>query len=377
MNDGLVGILGGGQLGRMLALAGYPLGLRFRFLDPASDAPVRYLAEQVVASYDDHLALAQFSDGLAVATYEFENVPVATARALERRVPVFPPPQALEVAQDRLVEKRFFTHLNIPTAPFTPVDDRASLDAAIERIGLPAILKTRRLGYDGKGQALIASRADIDNAWSVLGGQSLILEGFVSFVRELSILAVRGQDGAVVCYPLVENLHRNGILYRSIAPAPGFAAEVQLLAETYARRVLEALDYVGVLAIELFEVDAAYASAVGARLLANEMAPRVHNSGHWTIEGAVTSQFENHLRAIAGLPLGNASARGCAAMVNLIGSLPDVAMLLALTDAHVHLYDKAPRPARKLGHVTICADDAAQLTERLAVVERYVLASTR
>lgn len=377
MNDRLIGILGGGQLGRMLALAGYPLGLRFRFLDPASDAPVRYLAEQVVASYEDHLAVAQFGNGLMVATYEFENVPVATARALERRVPVFPPPQALEVAQDRLAEKRFFTQLNIPTAPFAPVDDRASLDAAVERIGLPAILKTRRLGYDGKGQAVIRQRADIDDAWRALGGQPLILEGFVSFVRELSILAVRGQDGAVACYPLVENLHRNGILYRSIAPAPGLSADVQLLAETYARQVLEALDYVGVLAIEMFEVDPAHTGATGARLLANEMAPRVHNSGHWTIEGAVTSQFENHLRAIAGLPLGDTSARGCAAMVNLIGGLPDAMMLLALPDTHLHLYDKAPRPGRKLGHVTVCAGDATRLAERLAVVEQYVLASTR
>ncbi|MCS6938573.1 MAG: 5-(carboxyamino)imidazole ribonucleotide synthase [Roseiflexaceae bacterium] len=377
MNDRLIGILGGGQLGRMLALAGYPLGLRFRFLDPASDAPVRYLAEQVVASYEDHLAVAQFGNGLMVATYEFENVPVATARALEQRVPVFPPPQALEVAQDRLAEKRFFTQLNIPTAPFAPVDDRASLDAAVERIGLPAILKTRRLGYDGKGQAVIRQRADIDDAWRALGGQPLILEGFVSFVRELSILAVRGQDGAVACYPLVENLHRNGILYRSIAPAPGLSADVQLLAETYARQVLEALDYVGVLAIEMFEVDPAHTGATGARLLANEMAPRVHNSGHWTIEGAVTSQFENHLRAIAGLPLGDTSARGCAAMVNLIGGLPDAMMLLALPDTHLHLYDKAPRPGRKLGHVTVCAGDATRLAERLAVVEQYVLASTR
>lgn len=377
MNDRLIGILGGGQLGRMLALAGYPLGLRFRFLDPASDAPVRYLAEQVAASYDDHLAVAQFGNGLMAVTYEFENVPVATARALEQRVPVFPPLQALEVAQDRLAEKRFFTQLNIPTAPFAPVDDRASLDAAIDRIGLPAVLKTRRLGYDGKGQALIRQRADIDDAWCALGGQPLILEGFVSFVRELSILAVRGQDGAVAYYPLVENLHRNGILYRSIAPAPRLTAEVQLQAETYARRVLEALDYVGVLAIEMFEVDNSRAGAAGARLLANEMAPRVHNSGHWTIEGAVTSQFENHLRAIVGLPLGDTSARGCAAMVNLIGGLPDVTMLLALPDTHLHLYDKAPRPGRKLGHVTVCAGDATRLAERLAVVEQYVLASTR
>ncbi len=374
MNNTMIGILGGGQLGRMLALAGYPLGLRFRFFDPSADAPVRYLAEQVVAPYDDHLALDQFSQGLTVVTYEFENVPVATARALERHVPVFPPPRALEVAQDRLQEKRFFASLNIPTAPFAPVDDRESLEAAVVRIGLPAVLKTRRLGYDGKGQVILRTHTDVDPAWHALGGQPLILEKFVAFARELSVLAVRGQDGGIACYPLVENVHRNGILHRSIAPAPGLAAETQMLAETYARRVLEALDYIGVLAIELFEIDETNARTTGARLLANEMAPRVHNSGHWTIEGAVTSQFENHVRAIVGLPTGATSARGYAAMVNLIGSLPNVTMLLALPDVHVHLYDKAPRPGRKLGHVTICAGDVTQLADRLAVVERYVLA---
>ncbi|MGQ9550150.1 MAG: 5-(carboxyamino)imidazole ribonucleotide synthase, partial [Roseiflexus sp.] len=315
MKNSVIGILGGGQLGRMLALAGYPLGLRFRFLDPSADAPVRYLAEQVIAPYDDHLALDQFGHGLTAVTYEFENVPVATARALERHIPVFPPPQALEVAQDRLHEKRFFARLNIPTAPFAPVDDRESLDAAMVRIGLPAVLKTRRLGYDGKGQVLLHTRADVNAAWHTLGGQPLILEKFVVFTRELSVLAVRGQDGSIACYPPVENVHRNGILHRSIAPAPRLAPETQILAETYAHRLLEALDYVGVLAIELFELDETHARAIGARLLANEMAPRVHNSGHWTIEGAVTSQFENHVRAIVGLPIGATSARGYAAMV--------------------------------------------------------------
>ncbi len=377
MTKNIIGILGGGQLGRMLALAGYPLGLRFRFLDPAADAPVRCLAEQVIAPYDDHLALDQFSHGLTAVTYEFENVPVATARALERHIPVFPPPQALEVAQDRLHEKRFFASLNIPTAPFAPVDDRESLEAAVARLGFPAVLKTRRLGYDGKGQVVLNTHADVDAAWHALGGQPLILETFVGFTRELSVLAVRGQDGGIACYPLVENVHRNGMLHRSIAPASGLAPETQILAETYAHRVLEALDYVGVLAIELFELDETQARTTGARLLANEMAPRVHNSGHWTIEGAVTSQFENHVRAVIGLPTGATSARGYAAMVNLIGSLPDVTMLLALPDTHLHLYDKAPRLGRKLGHVTICAGDATQLADRLAVVERYVLAEAR
>jgi|YNPBryunderm2012_1023409.scaffolds.fasta_scaffold09784_2 5-(carboxyamino)imidazole ribonucleotide synthase len=374
MNPAVIGVLGGGQLGRMLALAGYPLGLRFRFVDPSAEAPVRYLAEQVVAPYDDPHALDRFSHGLRAATYEFENVPVATAHTLQRRIPVYPPPQALAVAQDRLHEKRFFAGLNIPTAPFAPVDDRQSLAEAVARIGLPAVLKTRRLGYDGKGQVILRTHADVETAWHALGKYSLILEGFVPFARELSVLAVRGQDGGIACYPLVENLHRNGILHRSIAPAPGLASQTQMLAETYARRVLESLEYVGVLAIELFELDESSVPPTGAHLLANEMAPRVHNSGHWTIEGAITSQFENHVRAVAGLPLGSTAARGVAGMINLIGRLPDATKLLALPDTHLHLYDKAPRPGRKLGHVTSCAVDAAELAERLAAVERYVMA---
>ncbi len=375
MRGVVVGILGGGQLGRMLALAGYPLGLRFRFLDPAADAPVHRLAEQVVAPFDDQPALARFGQGLAVVTYEFENVPVAAVETLQRRVPVWPPPQALAVAQDRLVEKNFFTSLGIPTTCFRPVEDRASLEAAVAELGLPAVLKTRRLGYDGKGQFIVRSPADVAAAWQALGGQLLILEQWVAFTRELSVLAVRGQDGQIACYPLVENVHRHGILHRSMAPAPALDPATQTLAETYARRVLEALQYVGVLAIELFEVAPADTAGGAAGLLANEMAPRVHNSGHWTIEGAVTSQFENHLRAVVGLPLGSTAPRGWAAMVNLIGNLPDLPPLLALPNAHLHLYDKAPRPGRKLGHVTLCAEDAAQLADRLEVLERLVLAA--
>lgn len=365
-----IGILGGGQLGRMLALAGYPLGLRFRVYEPAPDAPAGHMAEQIAAAYDDRAALERFAAAVDVLTYEFENVPVAATRILQRFAPVFPPPAALKAAQDRLVEKRFFNALAIPTAPFAPVDDRAALDAAIAQLGLPAILKTRRLGYDGKGQALLRDGEDAHAAWRELGGESLILEGFVPFAREVSLLAVRGQDGAIVCYPLVENVHRDGILRRSIAPAPGLDAELQAQAESYARRALEALEYVGVLAIELFEVrDLAGGPA---RLLANEMAPRVHNSGHWTIEGAATSQFENHLRAICGLPLGSVAPRGHAAMVNLIGEYPDVLALLRLEETHVHLYGKAPRPGRKIGHVTARADSAAELATRLAEIERVV-----
>lgn len=382
----MVGILGAGQLGRMLALAGYPLGLRFRLLDPAPGAPAGALAQHVVGDYGDPEALARFADGVELVTYEFENVPVGAARALAERVPVYPPPEALEAAQDRLVEKRFLHSLGIPTPPFAPVDDRAALEAAVAQIGLPAVLKTRRLGYDGKGQFVLRRPADVAPAWEALGGAPLILEGYVPFARELSVLAARGRDSLTACYPLVENTHRDGILRRSVAPAPGVTPELQALAESYAARALEALGYVGVLAIELFEVDrrpatggepASSSVVPHSPLVANEMAPRVHNSGHLTIEGAETSQFENHLRAICGMPLGSTAPRGHCAMVNLIGALPDTRAILAVPGAHLHLYGKEPRPGRKLGHVTLRADDARTLAERLDRVERIVAEGER
>ncbi len=352
-----VGVLGGGQLGRMLALAGYPLGLRFRFLDHSPRAPAGHLAELHSGDYEDIDVLERFADGLEVVTYEFENVPVVSARLLAGRLPVYPPPQALEAAQDRLVEKTFFHDLGIPTAPFLAVDSEDSFRAALRRIGLPAVLKTRRLGYDGKGQIVLREAKEADFAWRVLGDVPQILEGFVPFRRELSVLAVRGRGGETAFYPLVENHHRDGMLRLSLAPAPGLAPELQTQAEDYARRVLAALDYVGVLAIEFFEE--------GGRLVANEMAPRVHNSGHWTIEGAVTSQFENHLRAVLGLPLGSAAAVGRAAMVNLIGCTPPSEDVLRVPGAHLHLYGKAPAAGRKLGHVTLVEQDEAALRARL------------
>ena len=372
-----VGILGGGQLGRMLALAGYPLGLRFQVLEPAVAAPAGVLAPQIVAGYDDAAALARLVAAVEVVTYEFENVPVAAARALARRVPVYPPPAALEAAQDRLAEKEFFRSLGIATAPFASVETRADLEAAAAAIGLPAVLKTRRLGYDGKGQALLRSPADLEKGWSLLGGAPLILEGFVPLVRELSILAARGRDGATVCYPLVENHHRDGILRLSRAPAPGLTPVLQAAAEAIATRAMAALDYIGVLAIELFALEepgprsqgqggGEYGLASG--LVVNEMAPRVHNSGHWTIEGAETSQFENHLRAVVGLPLGSTAARGHAAMLNIIGEAPDPAAVLAVPGAHLHLYGKAPRPGRKLGHITLRADDPAAVEAGIAAL---------
>ncbi len=352
-----VGILGAGQLARMIALAGHPLGFRFRHLSPEHAPPARPLSEPVVGPYDDRDALDRFARGLDVATYEFENVPVDAARHLEQHVPVLPPPAALEVAQDRLAEKRFFRALGIGTAPFEPVDSEADLRAAAARVGLPAILKTRRWGYDGKGQVRIATDADIAAAWQTLGERPLILEGFVDFRRELSILAARGRDGACAFYPLVENHHEGGILRLSIAPASGLDAALQEEAERIARAALERLDYVGMLAIELFQH--------GPHLLANEMAPRVHNSGHWSIEGAATSQFENHLRAILGLPLGSTRVFGRVAMLNLIGSVPPLPRLLEVPECAVHLYGKDPRPGRKLGHITLRAADDAALHDRI------------
>ncbi len=353
----IVGLLGGGQLGRMLALAGYPLGLSFRVLDHSADAPAGKLAELMVTEFDDREALARFASGLDVVTYEFENVPDETVRFLSGLVEVFPPPEALEAAQDRLTEKRFFQKLGIPTPPFAPVDSRDDLDFALQRIGLPAVLKTRRFGYDGKGQFVLRAEEDARRAWNALEGRALLLESFVRFDREISILAVRGKGGETAFYSPVENLHEKGMLRLSLAPAPNMTSELARQGEDYALRVLGALNYTGVLAIEFFEIE--------GQLYANEMAPRVHNSGHWTIEGAEISQFENHLRAIAGLPLGSTAALGSSAMVNLIGDLPDLAKLASVPGAHIHLYGKAPRENRKLGHVTLRADDPQSLGSRI------------
>ena len=358
-----VGVLGGGQLGRMLALAGYPLGVRFRHVGSAQDTSAREVAEHVNAAYEDHEALARFAEGLDVVTYESENVPLEAAQFLSERVPVLPSLAALRVAQDRLHEKLTFAELGIPTAPYAQVDSRADLEAAAPRIGYPAILKTRRMGYDGKGQFVLRRDDELTMAWERLQNQPLILEGYVPFDREVSIIAVRGRDGDTLFYPLVENVHADGILRVSYAPASN-AEEVQSVAQDYATRVLDALDYVGVLAIELFQV--------GAQLVANEMAPRVHNSGHWTIEGAVTSQFENHVRAILGYPLGDVAPVGACAMINIIGRIPPVEQVLAHRDAHLHLYGKAARPGRKLGHITLRGNDAQALRKRAEELLREI-----
>lgn len=346
-----IGILGGGQLGRMIALAGYSLGYRFRCFDTSPEAVAGHVMPLTVGSFQDLDALARFSEGLDLLTYEFENVPMWAAEFLATRVELHPSPLALAMSQDRIEEKTFFQSLGIPTAPFAAISNRAEYDRAIQTIGTSAVLKTCRLGYDGKGQFVIQTKDDIEAAWKKLQGVPLILEGFVKFDREVSILAVRSTNGETRYYPLVQNFHQDGILQRSLAPAPNLSPQLQELAEQYALKVLKALDYAGVLAIEFFQK--------GNELIVNEMAPRVHNSGHWTIEGAATSQFENHVRAIAGLPLGSTEVTGCVGMINLLGTIPDQSILLSTQNSglstHLHIYGKKPLPGRKLGHFTIVA----------------------
>ena len=351
-----VGVLGGGQLGRMLALEGIPLGHCFTFLEPSPDPPACGLGAVVAAPYDDPDGLARIAAAADVVTYEFENVPAESAAYLAARLPALPPPAALQVSQDRLAEKTMFRELGIPTPAFHPINGVDCLDAALAVTDLPAVIKTRRLGYDGKGQAVART---VDEAVAAVGrlGSGLIAERFVPFERELSILAVRGRDGSRAFYPLTENHHREGILRVSYAPAPDLTSSLQAEGEILATRVLERLGYVGVLAIELFQAD--------GRLLANEMAPRVHNSGHWTLDGAGTSQFENHIRAVTGLPLAHPRVPGPAAMINVIGKLPDLNAVAAVPGAHLHLYDKAPRPGRKLGHVNVTGDDEVAVMRTL------------
>jgi 5-(carboxyamino)imidazole ribonucleotide synthase len=351
----------------MLGLAGIPLGLSFRFLDPSPEAPARMVGDLVVGDLDDVAAAAKAADGSDVVTNEWEGVPAATAVALAADLPVRPSARALEVSQDRLVEKTTLQELGIATAPFRAVDDRAALAAALADLGMPAVLKTRRGGYDGKGQAVLRADGDADTAWAELGGVPLILEGFVPFRRELSIVAVRALDSTVACWPVVENTHELGILRVTRAPASDIDDGLQARAERCIRPLLDALDYVGVGCVELFDVD--------GELLANEIAPRVHNSGHWTIEGAHTSQFENHLRAVLGRPLGDTAARGVSAMVNCIGALPDRDAVLAVPGAHLHDYGKRARRGRKVGHITVCAADPGSLEPALAPVLDLVRAS--
>jgi 5-(carboxyamino)imidazole ribonucleotide synthase len=297
-----------------------------------------------------------------LVTYEFENVPVAALHEMAATRPCFPPVDALRVSQDRILEKELFGRLGIPTPPYRAVDSLADLEAAVAALGLPCVLKTRRLGYDGRGQRVLRRRADVGPAWEALGGVPLILEGFVRFEREVSVVGARSTRGEIRAYPIVTNTHREGIL--RVTTAPTRDTRLQRAAEAHLRRVAEHFEYAGVLTIEFFVQD--------GRLVANEMAPRVHNSGHWTIEGAVTSQFENHLRAILGLPLGDTRPVGHAAMVNYIGTMPDRDRILAVPGAHHHDYGKAPRVGRKLGHCTVVAPTAAGRDELLRRIVRLV-----
>lgn len=355
-----VGILGGGQLARMLALAGAPLGLRFLVMDTEADACAGQFAPLLVGDYRDQAALAEFASKVDVATFDFENVPAESAEWLAARVPVFPNPSALAVTQDRLVEKNLFRTLDIPVGDYADVSTRDELEAQVARLGGRCIVKTRRLGYDGKGQFRIKSPADVAAAWGALGAQAqsvgLIVEAFIPFQRELSVVAVRGRDGEFRTWPLTENWHVDGVLSASLAPASVDAGLAEQ-AFAHARKLAEALDYVGVFALELFCKD--------GDLLANEIAPRVHNSGHWTIEGAEASQFENHLRAVLGLPLGDTRMVGHACMLNWIGEMPDRDIVLAEPAGHWHDYGKLPRAGRKVGHATLRDDSAAALSAAL------------
>lgn len=357
-----IGIIGGGQLARMLALAGYPLGFRFTVLDPSAEACAAQVVDFIQGAYDDPEALQQLAAQVDLVTFDFENVPVAAMEKLQQQLPVYPPAKALAVSQDRLQEKTLCRELGIPTAEFAAVNDPGELKNAVETLGLPAVLKTRRLGYDGKGQRWLKTITDLDSAWEELGKTPLILESVVPFEREVSILAVRNQQGETAFYPLTENRHEDGILRLSKAPYDD--AEMTTLARQHTEKLLRELDYVGLLAIEFFVVD--------GQLLVNEMAPRVHNSGHWTIEGAQTSQFENHLRAISGLPLGSTDSRGYSAMLNFIGEISDISQCLEIANAHFHDYGKTPRPGRKVGHLTVSANTAADLEKALKQIAAYV-----
>jgi 5-(carboxyamino)imidazole ribonucleotide synthase len=350
MSARVLGILGGGQLGRMLALAGARLGVRTRVFDPAPDACAGDVAELVAGDYADESALARFCDGLEAATIEFENVPVAAARFVAARVPLRPSVESFEFAQDRLVERELLERVGFRTPAYRAVDEVSDLSGACAQVGLSAILKSRRFGYDGKGQAWIRDVAQAEDAWQRTGARPAILDEVVSFSREISLVVVRAPDGTTRHYPPIENVHRNGILHTSRAPAMVDDRTLSQM-QSAVERLVEVIGHVGVLTVEFFEDERGY--------LANEYAPRVHNSGHWTIEGAMTSQFENHVRAVMGMPLGSTEALGYSGMVNLVGSAEFSESLLEIPGAQIHLYGKASRPGRKVGHVSLQSPSAS------------------
>jgi 5-(carboxyamino)imidazole ribonucleotide synthase len=356
-----VGIVGGGQLARMMALAGYPLGLEFLALDPNERASAGQVAPILPGNFADVERLRMLAQGVHVMTFDLENVPATVLEQIDA-TPLYPPVEALATCQDRLNEKQLFESLGITTAAYRTVNELDELLAAVGEIGTPCVLKTRRLGYDGRGQRVLRSEDDVEPAWQALRGVPLLLEQYMEFEREVSVIGVRGRDGEVRIWPLTENLHHDGILVRSLAPLDD--AGLTTAAEKHLTQVMTRFDYVGVLTIEFFVCQGA--------LVANEMAPRVHNSGHWTIEGAETSQFENHLRAILGWPLGDTGARGASAMLNLIGIMPHLESMLAVEGAHVHSYGKSARPGRKLGHCTVVGATPAERDARLARLQAHL-----
>jgi 5-(carboxyamino)imidazole ribonucleotide synthase len=351
-----IGVVGGGQLALMLAQAGESLGHTFIFYDENAEACARELGPLTCAGFDDREALERFASEVELVTCEFENVPASSIEFLATRVPIFPGAQSFRIAQDRLLEKERFAAWGIPIGSYCAVETVEKVRGAAERLGVPGLIKTRRGGYDGKGQAVVKTLGDVRGAWDSAGGMPSLYETMVPFDRELSMLGARSRTGEIVCYPLVENTHRGGILICSRAPAMRLREGMQSEAEGYMRELLEGLDHVGMMAIEFFECDGV--------LLANEMAPRVHNTGHWTIEGAVTSQFRQHLRAICGSELGDTTCEGCSVTLNVLGEFPAAEMLPAIEGVSWHRYGKRPKPGRKVGHVTLHAGSGV-LVERI------------
>lgn len=358
-----IGIIGAGQLGQMLGFAARDLDIECRFIDPSDTPPAAQCGDVIRRPFDDGEALSELAASCDVLTYEFENVAVEALQRIAGKVPVYPPTKALRYAQDRLDEKRLFARLDIPLPGYRAIETRSDMELAVEELGLPVVIKTRRLGYDGKGQVVVQKPSDIDAAWKMLGGKPLIGEQWVNFDYEVACIGVRNVAGDIVIYPLSRNVHVDGILRTSCAPvdAPALAGK----AENYVHRMLVHLDYVGVLALELF--------VCGDDLLANEFAPRVHNSGHWTIEGSATSQFENHLRAIMNRPLGPTTAEGHAGMVNLIGNIP--AALRSPDQGVLHDYGKTAQPGRKLGHITVIAATAPRRDKLVDIISETVTQS--
>jgi 5-(carboxyamino)imidazole ribonucleotide synthase len=358
-----IGILGGGQLAQMLALDGYPLGFRFVFFDPLKDACAGLVGELMVADYNNEIALEEFAKKCDFVTYDFENVPVKAAEFVAKRSVIFPHPHVLEIAQDRLKEKLLFRKLDLPVGHFHPVDSYSELIFAARSCNSDGFLKTRTLGYDGKGQHRITAKTDLKELWSQLEGGSFILEQAIGFSRELSIITVRNANGECQFYPLCENKHKQGILTTTLVPAK--ESEHSHKAQAYAQKIADTLNYVGVLVVEMFETEEG--------LFINEMAPRVHNSGHWSIEGAVTSQFENHLRAGMGLAIGSTDmSQGYSAMINWIGEVPNIALNTKEQGLYWHIYGKQQRKGRKVGHATVVADNAQDLHTKVVKLAKLL-----